>query len=199
MGSALLVVIILGGIICLFVMYYLSLIQQQNTLSVRSQAWNIAIAVTEAGIEEGMQALNSDLNLSTSDGWYPDGTGMYCRTNQDAALGGNWYTIAIRKDYPIAFQHEVTCRAYVTLPALALNTPSVFFAAYGVNLGPGVISRAVRVKLPRQSIVSRGHGRQTQDRLKRQWGPDRQLRFGESLEELFRTVRRDQVHPRRQR
>lgn len=146
MGSALLVVIILGGIICLFVMYYLSLIQQQNTLSVRSQAWNIAIAVSEAGIEEGLQALNSDLNLSTSDGWYPDGTGMYCRTNQDTALGGNWYTIAVRKDYPIAFQHEVTCRAYVTLPALAVNTPSVYFAAYGVDLGPGVISRAVRVR-----------------------------------------------------
>jgi hypothetical protein len=146
MASALLVVMVLGSIICLFVMYYLSLIQQQNTLSVRSQAWNIAIAVTEAGIEEGMQALNSDLNLSTSDGWYPDGTGMYCRTNQDTALGGNWYTIAVRKDYPVAFQHEVTCRAYVTLPALALNSPSAFFAAYGVDLGPGVVCRAVRVR-----------------------------------------------------
>ena len=60
MASALLVVMVLGGILCLFVMYYLSLIQQQNTLSVRSQAWNIAIAVSEAGVEEGLQALNSD-------------------------------------------------------------------------------------------------------------------------------------------
>ena len=60
MASALLVVMVLGGILCLFVMYYLSLVQQQNTLSVRSQAWNLAIAVTEAGIEDGLQALNSN-------------------------------------------------------------------------------------------------------------------------------------------
>ena len=50
MASALLIVMVLGGILCLCVMYYLSLIDQQNRLSVRSQAWNIAVAVSEAGI-----------------------------------------------------------------------------------------------------------------------------------------------------
>ena len=113
MASALLVVMVLGGILCLFVMYYLSLIQQQNTLSVRSQAWNIAIAVSEAGIEEGLQALNSQSltpSLSSADGWHLDATGTYYwRTNTNASLGGNWYTIAIRRNYPIAYQHEVTC------------------------------------------------------------------------------------------
>ena len=46
-ASALLVTMVLGGILCTFVMYYLALIEQQNMLSVRSQAWNIAIAISE--------------------------------------------------------------------------------------------------------------------------------------------------------
>ena len=79
MASALLVVMVLGGILCLFIMYYLSLIQQQNTLSVRSQAWNLAIAVTEAGIEEGLQAINSNTNLVSSEWPYDDP--YYCRSN----------------------------------------------------------------------------------------------------------------------
>lgn len=92
MASALLVVMVLGGILCLSVVYYLSLIQQQNTLSVRSQAWNIAIAVTEAGIEEGLQALNSNLTiLSTADGWHLDATGTMIvapiRVSHSAATG----------------------------------------------------------------------------------------------------------------
>ena len=80
MASALLVVMVLGGILCLFVMYYLSLVQQQNTLSVRSQAWNLAIAVTEAGIEEGLQAINSSSGNLNSTEWTFDGT-YYCRSN----------------------------------------------------------------------------------------------------------------------
>lgn len=34
----------------------------------------------------------------------------------------------------------------MTLPALAYNSPDVMFAAYGVPTGPGVITRAVRVR-----------------------------------------------------
>src|SRR5512137_1328118 len=99
-ASALLVTMVLGSILCMFVVYYLSLIQQQNTLSVRSQAWNIAIAVCEAGIEEGLQALNSartpgvPITLSSADGWTFDGTYWWRDTSdQRDLLGGNWYSI----------------------------------------------------------------------------------------------------------
>jgi hypothetical protein len=147
MASALLVVMVLGGILCLFVMYYLSLIEQQNMLSVRSQSWNIAIAVTEAGIEEGLQALNDARNnhttLSTADGWIYDGR-YYWRTNTNPELGGNWYTIRI--DLSVPQSPEIVSRAYVDLPALAAATPQVFLATVGVNLNPTVITRAVRVR-----------------------------------------------------
>ena len=137
MASALLVTMVLGGILCLSVMYYLSLIQQQNTLSVRSQAWNLAIAITEAGIEDGLQMLNS----KATDGWTKIGT-FYCRTN--TLPDGNWYTVttdnASDPKVPV-----IIARSYVGLPALAINTPSVLFAVIGPNPGSYLVSRAVRV------------------------------------------------------
>jgi len=148
MASALLVTMVLGGLLCMLVMYYLALIEQQNTLSVRSQAWNIAIAVSEAGIEEGLQALNQNrtpgvpVSLYGVDGWHYDGA-YYWRTNTDSALGGNWYIIRVNLTDPL--EPQLICRSYVTLPALAANEPNVFFAAVGVTTGPGVISRAIRV------------------------------------------------------
>ena len=113
MASALLVVMVLGGILCLFIMYYLSLIQQQNTLSVRSQAWNLAIAVTEAGIEEGLQAINSSTNLVSSEWTYDDP--YYCRSNN--MLDGNSYVVQIKG--PATLVPEITSRSYINLPALA--------------------------------------------------------------------------------
>jgi hypothetical protein len=145
MASAMLVVMALGGILCVFVMYYLALVQQQNTLSVRSQAWNIAIAVTEAGVEEGLEALNatSGTSGSLSDvGWYFDGT-QYWRTNQDAGLGGNSYIVSIRN--PLSTLPEITSRAFVAMPLLAQTEPSVFFAAAGLDPNLKAVSRAVRV------------------------------------------------------
>ncbi len=141
LATAMLVVLVLGGILCLFVMSYLSLIQQQNTLSARSQAWNMAIAVTEAGIEEGLQALNSSGTPSSADGWSCSGT-LYTRAN---SLGeGNSYTVSI--DVANPNRPQIVARAYVTLPALAAGASSFFLAAAGVNTdGSCLVTRAVRV------------------------------------------------------
>ena len=146
MASALLVVMVLGGILCLFVIYYLSLVEQQNKLSVRSQAWNVAIAVTEAGIEEGLEALNSSATLQASDGWHADGT-VYWRTNKDASLGGNWYTVSI--DLATAATPAITARSYISLPAFAAAPSLTMFAVVNSGstapTGSTIVSRAVRV------------------------------------------------------
>ena len=147
LASALLVVMVLGGILCLLVMYYLSLVEQQNTLSVRSQAWNIAIAVTEAGVEDGLQTLNASRALGAdgtpSDlGWYFDGT-YYWTTNTDAELGGNSYVVSIRN--PRSIIPEINSRAFVAMPLLAQTESAVFFAAVGVSPAVKAVSRAVRV------------------------------------------------------
>jgi hypothetical protein len=144
MASALLVVMVLGGILCLFIMYYLSLIQQQNTLSVRSQAWNLAIAVTEAGIEEGLQAINSNTNLVSSEWTYDDP--YYCRSNN--MLDGNSYVVQIKG--PATLVPEITSRSYINLPALAAAPSRTMFAAVGLpSGGSATVSRAVRVTCSR--------------------------------------------------
>jgi hypothetical protein len=144
MASALLVTMVLGGILCLFVMYYLSLIQQQNTLSVRSQAWNIAIAVTEAGIEDGLQVLNSKAPPSSADGWTQQGT-LYWRTN--TLPGGNWYTVSLYPDIAsVPRVPIITARAYIALPLFAAAPSSTFFASVGSGSSAGtLVTRAVRV------------------------------------------------------
>ncbi|MEI6780177.1 MAG: hypothetical protein WCQ21_04580, partial [Verrucomicrobiota bacterium] len=144
MASALLVVMVLGGILCLFIMYYLSLIQQQNTLSVRSQAWNLAIAVTEAGIEEGLQAINSSTNLVSSEWTYDDP--YYCRSNN--MLDGNSYVVQIKG--PATLVPEITSRSYINLPALAAGPSRTMFAAVGLpSGGSATVSRTVRVTCSR--------------------------------------------------
>jgi hypothetical protein len=141
LASALLVVMVLGGILCLSVMYYLSLIEQQNTLSVRSQAWNMAIAVSEAGIEEGLEALNSGGIPSSADGWSQNGT-VYSRTN--TLPEGNWYTVNM--DYAIPNNPAITARAHVVLPILAAAPSLSMFAAVGSDgTASTAFSRAIRV------------------------------------------------------
>jgi hypothetical protein len=136
-ASALLVVMVLGGILCLFVMYYLALVEQQNTLGVRSQAWNVAIAISEAGIEDGLQALNS----KSFDGWNRDGT-TFWRAN--TLPDGNSYVVT--NNLANTNRPVITARAYIQLPALAANTPETFFATVGsANRGATIVTRAVQV------------------------------------------------------
>src|SRR5512135_2529250 len=72
-ASALLVALVLTTILSVSIMGYLTVVEQQNFLGPRSQTWNTAIAVVEAGIEEGLQHLQSYTSL-TANGWSFDGT-----------------------------------------------------------------------------------------------------------------------------
>jgi len=149
MASALLVVMVLGGILCLFVMSYLSLVEQQNKLSVRSQAWNTAIAVTEAGIEEGLEALNSSTTPLASDGWSANGA-VYERAN--TLPGGNSYTVSL--DLTIPTVPVIISRAYINLSALAAAPSLTMFAAVGLDSsGSTTVSRAVRVTCSKNPIT----------------------------------------------
>ena len=139
-ASALLIVMVLGGILCLSVMYYLALINQQNRLSARSQAWNIAIAVSEAGIEEGLQAINSASGSLAPGEWSYDGT-YYCRSN--SLSDGNSYAIWIKG--PATVFPEITSRSFIVMSALAEAPSLTMFAALGIDSsGSATVSRAVR-------------------------------------------------------
>ena len=145
LASSLLTALVICSILSLFVMYYLSLIEQQNFLSARSQSWNIAIAVSEAGIEDGLAQLNNAWPDLAVDGWTYDGTSAYYKTN--VLVDGNGYMTYIYMTN--ATTPTVVSRAYVTPPVSTFwqTTAMILFAAQGQNGNstPAPVIRSVQV------------------------------------------------------
>src|SRR2546421_6207719 len=79
-ASTLVTVLVVCALLSMGIAYYMSLVDQQNLLSARSQTWNMAMSVCEAGLEEGLQQINSNSSNLQSDGWYFDGS-LYWRSN----------------------------------------------------------------------------------------------------------------------
>src|SRR6266566_6274180 len=135
-GGTLVTVLVICAILSLSVGYYLSLVEQQGVLSARSQTWNMAMTISEAGLEEGLQQLNSNAGHLTTDGWFYDGT-LYWRTN--TMPDNSSYTVNI--DYHDPSAPIVIARAY-----LNPSVQSSLFAAIGANTASKTVTRAIRVK-----------------------------------------------------
>jgi hypothetical protein len=146
-GSALLTVLVMCTVLSFLVIGYLSVIQFQSRMSARSQSWNLAIAVAEAGIEEGLQHLNHNSGALGSDNWTFDGA-HYNLTRTLA--NGDSYTVALDAGSD-PMNPSLESRGFVLPPALAqtYQTTPYFFAAAGVNTQVQPITRAVRVRCHR--------------------------------------------------
>jgi hypothetical protein len=68
-GSALLAVMMLGGIVLLALASYLSLASQENRTVKRSLCWNAALPMAEAGIEDALSQLKRNTTNFAADGW----------------------------------------------------------------------------------------------------------------------------------
>ena len=151
LGSSLLTALVICSILAIFVMYYLSLIEQQNILSARSQTWNMAIAISEAGVEEGLQQLNNAYPDMNTDGWTYDGSTCYYKSN--SFPDGNAYTSYIF--ITNAMSPVVVARAYVSPPNATYwqTTAMILFASQGqsANAGQGTVTRAVQVTTAKTS------------------------------------------------
>ena len=100
-GSVLVISLILGVLLGTTLASYLYWVRTQNLLVAESQAWNSAIAIAEAGVEEGMAQININAGTAnalayassiTTNSW---GAGpVYSRTN---ALG---YSVIVSNDMP---------------------------------------------------------------------------------------------------
>jgi hypothetical protein len=94
-GSVLVVTLLTCVIIGILIGSYLMLIRTQHFSVVRGQAWNTAMALAEAGIEEGMAHLNS--GITTNDlavnSWVDLGTGKCGKTNY---LSTGYYVVTIQ-------------------------------------------------------------------------------------------------------
>src|SRR5262245_21997127 len=83
-GTVLFVTMLITAIVGILMLSYLSMIQTQNLSVERAQAWNKALAVAEAGVEEAMAHLNSPgvspANLAINS-WITNGTSSVIKTN----------------------------------------------------------------------------------------------------------------------
>lgn len=70
------VILVITGLMGVTLASYLHLVSNQNQSIMRSMAWNEAVAVSEAGIEEAMAHLNRNRTNRARDGWTLEGTNV---------------------------------------------------------------------------------------------------------------------------
>jgi len=145
-ASTLLTTLFICSLLGLSTMGYLALVEYQNRLSSRSQSWNLAIALVEAGVEEGLQHLNTNWKNLNSENWVlvEPIDPFHPRVQLQRTLSTGTYTVTVDAadiSYP-----SVECTATVNLAPLALGRASSFFAAMGMNGAHTLtVSRAVKV------------------------------------------------------
>lgn len=146
-ASALLVSLFMITLLAVSVAGYLTYVEQQALLGARAQAWNLALGLSEAGVEEALQHLNVNYANLSVDNWSADGTTY---TSPLRTLANGSYTVTIDNSFPYA--PVITSRAYVIPPTFAQNAPTVMFAAVGVDQSTTSLNRAVRVTAARGSL-----------------------------------------------
>ncbi len=146
-ASALIVTLFIMTLLAVSVAGYLTYVNQQSLLGARSQTWNLALGLSEAGVEEALQHLNVNYANLNADSWTPNGTTY----TMERTLTNGSYTVVIENSNPNA--PVITSRAFVTPPSIfAGNAPTVMFAAVGVPQPTATINRAVRVTTSRGSL-----------------------------------------------
>jgi hypothetical protein len=101
--------VLLGVGIC----SYLLLVSSQDQSVIRSQSWNAALDMAEAGLEEGMAQMNSSTNVNglgylSANGWNQSG-GIYGPVTRN--LSGGYYTASFMTSPPTIYS-----TGYVTVP-----------------------------------------------------------------------------------
>jgi hypothetical protein len=143
-GSAFLVSLVGGVLIGTVLCSYLVLVTNRDALSLRATAWNAAMPVLEAGIEEALTHLHEDSNNPTANGWQqdqvngqtvywkcrflPDGS-YYCVTNFDITSTTPYIQSAGFVPAPLRDGQFISRLVQVTLT----NPPSEFSRAIAAN------------------------------------------------------------------
>ena len=159
-GNTLLLTIVVTGLIGFLLAAYLTLVQSQNGANVRSQSWNSAMPLVEAGIEDALQHLNKNGapggRLDT-DGWTGGGSTYNLATPR--YLGDAFYSVTITDFFPGTATNSpiVESKGYVLMPLVLASAQSALLAT--VNGGSSTISylgRGVRAHTRQDFIFSKG-------------------------------------------
>lgn len=129
-GSVLLVTLVTAGILGVTLASYLTLVTAQSRSVARSQIWNNAMVVAEAGVEDGLQLVNKYVgtpnlgdwsSTSSADGWSPGGGNEYRLTRYMDNAHTTYYEVFITNINNVPTIHSV---GYVPGPSwVAGNAP----------------------------------------------------------------------------
>jgi hypothetical protein len=137
-GNVLAITLVMAGIIALTLTSYLFLVSTQSKIVARSQEWNQAMAVTEAGIEDGMQFVNRFSGTPNVTGW-------------TAGLPADGWTVSGNVYHATRYMdaaHTISYQLYVTNTGLApiIRSTSYLPAPFWVGTNKAPISRTVVVQ-----------------------------------------------------
>jgi hypothetical protein len=154
-GSILLVVMMIITVLGIGLASYLTLMRYQHLSVARSQAWNAALAMAEAGVEEALAQLNpSALLFSTNidrgaNGWELKSDGMYHAPRR--AFPDGYYDVTITADlYP-----RIYATGYVTIPMISTTVMRTVSVTTGeASVYRGLIAARVNVDLKGNGIAT---------------------------------------------
>jgi hypothetical protein len=132
-GSIMMITVIAACLLGLTLGSYLLLVRAESVSVARSQAWNAALTVASAGVEEALAALNQNAAGQTN-GWGPpdlstcgwastvNGFGPVSRTLSSGGITNGYYAvfIYINNGSPIIYS-----TGYVTVPAISAKISRV--------------------------------------------------------------------------
>ena len=108
-GSALVYTLVVGGLLGMAVASFLDLVNAQYKSVKRSQNWNAAIPVIEAGVEEALAQLHfGDITNLATNGWSYTWMGY----TKERAMGDSKFVVSIIPVNPPI----ITSRGYVRQP-----------------------------------------------------------------------------------
>src|SRR5689334_14852667 len=107
-ASVLMVTLFMVGLLGFFLFAYLYLVRTQRNFVARSQGWNAAIAVAEAGVEEALAQVNPgapapSINRSAN-GWGSAVNGIYGPVSRSFTNNNGSYSVIMTTDtYPVIY------------------------------------------------------------------------------------------------
>jgi hypothetical protein len=118
-GSAIIIALTVVTITAIMLGSYLTLVQFQTSSVARSQAWNASIAMSEAGVEEGMALLNKFYPSSDTNKWNWT-AGLAADGWSDIVAGGGITSIHrdIYSDAAGTYSYDVTINTNTGIPQI---------------------------------------------------------------------------------
>jgi len=100
-GSVLMIALVTGGVLGVSMLSYFLLMNHQNTMVHRGQAWNHALTMAEAGVEDALAHLNIDFGTNNpfgnpSQGWSGPVAGP-ATLDDERSLAGGRYSVLIER------------------------------------------------------------------------------------------------------